>query len=155
MHSKKGVKEQLGDDDADAHYDLGIAYMEMGLFDDAVSEFEIARSSPAKAAEAYYMAAVALTRKGEPQAAIEYYREGLKTPDLAQGMKLNLNYELAMALDEVGDMRSALQHFKAVLEIDRNYREVAKCLKAIREKLEAKKGAGTPSGGAPSNVTYL
>lgn len=152
---KKGVKEQLGDDDADAHYDLGIAYMEMGLFDDAVSEFEIARSSPAKAAEAYYMAAVALTRKGEPQAAIEYYREGLKTPDLAQGMKLNLNYELAMALDEVGDMRSALQHFKAVLEIDRNYREVAKCLKAIREKLEAKKGAGTPSGGAPSNVTYL
>ena len=152
---KKGVKEQLGEDDADAHYDLGIAYMEMGLFDDAVSEFEIARSSPAKAAEACYMAAVALTRKGEPQAAIEYYREGLRTPDLQQGMKLNLNYELAMALDDVGDMRGALQHFKAVLEMDRNYREVAQCLKAIREKLEAKKGAGTPSGGAPSNVTYL
>lgn len=152
---KKGVKEQLSDDDADAHYDLGIAYMEMGLFDDAVSEFEIARSGAAKAAEACYMAAVALTRKGDLQAAIGYYREGLKTPDMPQGMKLNLNYELALALDQAGDTRGALQHFKVVLEIDRNYRDVVQSLKAIREKLEAKKGAGTPSGGAPSNVTYL
>lgn len=156
---KKGVKEQLSDEDADAHYDLGIAYMEMGLIDDAVSEFEIARRSAAKAPEACYMAAVALGRKGDLKQAADYYRAGLEYPSITDGMYLNLHYELALALDEIGDFRGALQHFRAVLEKDKTYREVGQRLKAMKEKLEAKKGAGShPSGsgsGTPSNVTYL
>ena len=30
-------------EDVETHYDLGIAYKEMGLIDDAIGEFEVAR----------------------------------------------------------------------------------------------------------------
>ncbi len=39
---KKGVEETVKPEDSDTHYDLGIAYKEMGLLDDAVHEFETA-----------------------------------------------------------------------------------------------------------------
>lgn len=152
---KQGVKEQIDEDDADAHYDLGIAYMEMGLYDDAVSEFEVARRNPSRAGDACNMAAVALTRKGEMTAAVEYYRAGLAYDNLPEGLELNLHYELALALDELGDYRGALQHFKAVLEKDRTYREVGQRLKTMKEKLEARKAGGNSKPPENSNVTYL
>ena len=39
---KQGVKAQIADSDSATHYDLGVAYKEMGLLSDAAREFEIA-----------------------------------------------------------------------------------------------------------------
>ena len=40
---KKGVEEQAGREDSDTHYNLGIAYKEMGLLDEAIAEFLLTR----------------------------------------------------------------------------------------------------------------
>ena len=45
---KKGVEAQIDASDSETHYDLGIAYKEMGLLDDAVHEFELAMANPRK-----------------------------------------------------------------------------------------------------------
>ncbi|HDH51463.1 MAG TPA: tetratricopeptide repeat protein, partial [Nitrospirae bacterium] len=45
---KKGIEAELGDKDASTRYDLGIAYKEMGLLDDAIQEFKISGKDPGK-----------------------------------------------------------------------------------------------------------
>lgn len=147
---KRGVKEQLSEDDAQAHYDLGIAYMEMGIFDEAVSEFEIAKRSAQMAPDACNMIGITLTRKGDLRAAAKAYEDGLALPGLGQDIALNMHYELAVVLEELGDYRGALKHYKAVVEVDRNYRDVMQCLKRMKEKIQAKKGEE-----AGSNVSMM
>ncbi len=43
---KKGVSETLSEGDHQAHYDLGIAYREMGLLNDAITELRLAMIDP-------------------------------------------------------------------------------------------------------------
>jgi len=43
---KQGVEKQLSREDTETHYNLGIAYMEMELYDDAMREFKIAMKDP-------------------------------------------------------------------------------------------------------------
>jgi tetratricopeptide (TPR) repeat protein len=59
-----GVAETVAEDDAATHYDLGIAYREMGLLDDAVGEFEIAARSAQRAADACFMVALVRADQG-------------------------------------------------------------------------------------------
>ena len=135
---KKGVKQQLSDSDSAAHYDLGIAYMEMGLVEDAVGEFEIASQSPEKAADAYNMIAMAKTRLGNLPGAIEAYRTALALTNLTPAASLNLTYELAVALEDSGDIRGAVEQYKKVLAIDSSYRQVMDRLRALRDRLAQK-----------------
>ncbi|RMF15176.1 MAG: tetratricopeptide repeat protein [Candidatus Dadabacteria bacterium] len=141
---KKGVKEQLDDDDANAHYDLGIAYMEMGLMDEALAEFELVLRNEKMAADAYNMMAITLTRKGDLEAAVEKYRAGLALENLDEAIALNMNYEAAMLLEQLERYKEALLHYKNVVQMDRDYRDVGECLKRMREKIQAiKSGAAT------------
>ena len=136
---KKGVKEQLSDEDADAHYDLGIAYMEMGIMQEALNEFEIAQRKPAKAPDAYNMMAITLTRTEDFAGAVEKYRAGLALPNLDDAIMLNMNYEAALLLEQLGRYKEALLHLKNVIGKDKNYREVGDCLKRMREKIQTLK----------------
>ncbi|HYA31484.1 MAG TPA: tetratricopeptide repeat protein, partial [Thermodesulfovibrionales bacterium] len=43
---KKGLEKELEAEDSETHYNLGIAYKEMGLIDDAIKEFQTARNDP-------------------------------------------------------------------------------------------------------------
>src|SRR5690606_9579437 len=52
---KEGIKATIDDSDATTHYDLGLAYKEMGLIDDAIGEFELSSRDPDRAAMAAYM----------------------------------------------------------------------------------------------------
>lgn len=55
---------QVSDADAATHYDLGVAYLEMGMLQDAIDEFDIAARAPA-------YAEAALAKKGEALLALE------------------------------------------------------------------------------------
>ena len=41
-----GLERQLNREDTETHYNMGIAYMEMEMFDEAVKEFNIALKDP-------------------------------------------------------------------------------------------------------------
>jgi len=148
---KQGVKEQIDDEDADAHYDLGIAYLEMELLNDAVAEFELAAASSAKEADAYNMIAVAKQRQGDQEGAVAAYKNGLEVAEASDSVRLNMHYELALVYEELGQFREALKQFKEVVGIDRNYRDVTTCLKRMREKIESLKSKAAEKG----NVAQL
>lgn len=135
---KKGVERELKDDAA-AHYDLGIAYKEMGLVKDAVGEFEIALKSPGREVESANMIAVCYQELGEPAKAVEYYQRALVIDGCPPEAALNMNYELACLYEETGDVRNAVMFFKKVVDQDKVYRDVAEKIRALKARVQAGK----------------
>lgn len=131
---KKGVEKALSKEDVAAHYDLGIAYKEMGLLDDAIGEFELALGSPKKEMDCCTMIGICCMEKGEPKKAIEYYSRALNSPQLSDKEKVGLNYELALAYEADGDLGRALERFEKVGEMEKDFRNVQERLADLRKK---------------------
>lgn len=128
---KKGVEETISPDDTDTHYDLGIAYMEMGLFDDAVHEFDLARANPAKESTALTMMGICNSRKGDFAAAVEIFKQGLAAPKRTPREELSLYFELGMAYESLQDKSEALFYYHKVFKKDPSFREVERRIQAL------------------------
>ena len=135
---KKGVERELKDDTG-AHYDLGIAYKEMGLLPDAISEFETAMVEPAREAECCTMIALCHQEQGNSKDAIEFYKRAIDSPSSTPDITLNTHYELACLYEAVEDTRNAVGHFKKVIEQDKNYRDVSERIRALKARVQSGK----------------
>ncbi|HUJ16081.1 MAG TPA: tetratricopeptide repeat protein [Thermoanaerobaculia bacterium] len=128
---KKGVEQQLDSEDYDTHYNLGIAYKEMGLIDEAIGEFQLASKDPKRAVECASMLGLCFLEKGMPQLAIKWYRKGLEIPDIKEEEHLGLLYDLGSAYVDVGDNENAQKAFMEVYGLNTNYRDVATRIKSL------------------------
>lgn len=128
---KKGVEQQLSPEDFETHYNLGIAYKEMGLTDEAIGEFQVASKDPAHSVECCSMLGLCFLEKGLPQLAIKWYRKGLEAPNLRDEDRMGLQYDLAGVYLDVGDRDSAYRSYVDIYGIDANYRDVGEKLKAF------------------------
>lgn len=119
------------DEDLETHYNLGIAYREMGLLDEAIGEFQkVAKSVQKGKAFAYAMncatlLALSFMDKGEPKIASLWYQRALEVPGLDQETILALRYDLGVSLETAGESSSALDSFRQVYAMNIDYRDVA------------------------------
>ena len=130
---KKGVEQQLDSEDYDTHYNLGIAYKEMGLIDEAIGEFQLASKDPKRAVECASMLGLCFLEKGMPQLAIKWYRKGLEMPEITEEEHIGLLYDLGSAYQEVGDTENAQKAFMEVYGMNSNYREIVTRIKALED----------------------
>ena len=130
---KKGVEQQLDSEDYDTHYNLGIAYKEMGLIDEAIGEFQLASKDPKRAVECASMLGLCFLEKGMPQLAIKWYRKGLEMPEITEEEHIGLLYDLASAYQEVGDTENAQRAFMEVYGMNSNYRDIVTRIKALED----------------------
>ena len=121
---KKGVEQQLSPEDYETHYNLGIAYKEMSLVDEAIGEFQRAAKSPQHAVECCSMLGLCFLEKGLPQLAIKWYRKGLDAPNLREEDRLGLQYDLANVYLDVGERDSAYRTFLEIYGSNANFRDV-------------------------------
>ena len=123
---KKGVERAVGADDAETHYDLGIAYREMGLVDDALGEFEQALRSAADAKRVDALAMIGLCRaeQGDAAAAIAAYRNALRIEGVGAERRRAVEYQLASAYEAAGDRDAALWYLQRILAEEPTYRDV-------------------------------
>ncbi|HEY0144407.1 MAG TPA: tetratricopeptide repeat protein [Thermoanaerobaculia bacterium] len=128
---KKGVEQQLDSEDYDTHYNLGIAYKEMGLIDEAIGEFQLASKDPKRAVECASMLGLCFLEKGMPQLAIKWYRKGLEMPEITEEEHVGLLYDLGAAYQEVGDTEQAQKAFMEVYGMNSNYRDTVTRIKAL------------------------
>ena len=128
---KKGVEQQLDSEDYDTHYNLGIAYKEMGLIDEAIGEFQLASKDPKRAVECASMLGLCFLEKGMPQLAIKWYRKGLEIPEITEEEHLGLLYDLGSAYMEVGDHENAQKAFMEVYALNTGYRDIATRIKQL------------------------
>ena len=131
---KKGVAEQVAPDDSETHFDLGIAYKEMGLIDDAVHEFELAAKGKRRACTALTMVGMCHLERGQTALAISYFERALNNEHRTPPEELALQYELGNAYEQIGQLTQALAAFESVAARDRSYRGVGTRLEQLKKR---------------------
>ncbi len=129
---RKGVSENLSREDSDTHYNLGIAFLEMGLLDDAIAEFQTAAKIDTHRMQSCSMLGRCMREKGLVEQAIKWYRLGLGTPDVGEQEELAFLYEIADCHAALGDRDSAYDAFAEIYGIDSGYRDVVVRLTEFR-----------------------
>lgn len=155
---KKGIEDAVAQDDSETHYELGIAYKEMGLFDEAMDEFSKAMGHPSRYVDALTLTGICLSSKGLFDQAAELFKKGLHREALDEGDRLNLYFELGQLYVAWGRPLEALDSFQQVADADLSYRDVGDQIYKLREELGLDDGgdSGGSAGGSGSNrVSYL
>lgn len=130
---QRGVAEQLGAEDFDTHFNLGIAYREMGLLDEAIGEFQLAAKSPEFAVEAASLIAGCYVDKGLLDQAVEWFTRALKDPSVTPEAELGLRYELGRVHEAAGNHDQALANYAEVLAVNPGFRDVVERVSLIRK----------------------
>lgn len=129
---QRGVAEQIQEQDYDTHFNLGLAYREMGLLDEAIGEFQLALKSSELFVESASMIGACYMEKGLPEQAAEWYARGLTAPRLGPESVLGLRYELGRAQEAAGRTAEALGSFTEVLAVNPGFRDVVERVSRLR-----------------------
>jgi tetratricopeptide (TPR) repeat protein len=127
------------DEDLETHYNLGIAFREMGLLEEAISEFQkVAKATDHGKPFRYTMQCstllgLAFMEKGQPGIAAIWYERALHTPDMDPESILALRYDLGVAQESAGDPEAALKSFSQVYAANIDYRDVAERIAALQK----------------------
>jgi len=138
----RAAEEEEIEDQADfeTHYNMGIAYKEMDLLDEAVHEFQNAATAvkPSDGTSRYLqccnMLGHCFMRKDMVDAAIMWFKKGLGAPGHSEDEYQALRYELAAAYEQQGDLKQAQGLYTEIYGIDVSYREVADKLRELKSK---------------------
>src|SRR5882724_1056895 len=127
------------DEDLETHYNLGIAFREMGLLEEAISEFQkVAKANERGKAFRYAMQCctllgLAFMEKGQPSIAAIWYERALRTPGVDAESTLALRYDLGVAQESANDLDAALKSFSQVYAVNIDYRDVADRIAALQK----------------------
>jgi tetratricopeptide (TPR) repeat protein len=147
---KSGVERELGDGDHEARYDLGIAYKEMGLLEDAIGEFRIAMQAEARRLSSLHMMGLCALEVGRGADAVAHLEQALSLPDLPENQCVPLRYDLGRAYGAQGDVDRARAAFEEVRRSDPDFGDVERELAA----LETRAGALTPADDEENAEAY-
>jgi pilus assembly protein FimV len=143
-HSAR-VAQVVDAKDFDTHYDLGIAYKEMGLYNDAIREFELIAEAPGREVLCHEMIGICFSAKGQQSEAISHFKKGLYVENITEIQMVSLYYELGMAYEKLNDPREALYYHEKVIKRDAKFRDVERRVAQLRQQTE---GAGAARPGA-------
>jgi tetratricopeptide (TPR) repeat protein len=128
---RRGVDQQLGNEDYETRYNLGIAYKEMGLVDEAVAEFQLAAKDENRLLECASMLGICFIEKGMPKLAVKWFEKGLQAQGRTEQEYLGLRYDLANALEISGEQERALEIFTELYGQDASFRDVAEKVRQL------------------------
>jgi tetratricopeptide (TPR) repeat protein len=128
---RQGMAEALSEEDYDTHYNLGIAYREMGLVDEAIGEFQLAAKDPRYLVDCCSLLAASFVDKGFPELAVKWYLRGLESPSLTEEENLGLLYELGNLHLSLSEEDKARERFIEIYGINSNYRDVVAKLQEL------------------------
>ncbi|MFO0692095.1 MAG: tetratricopeptide repeat protein [Polyangiales bacterium] len=128
---KKGVEAQIDASDSETHYDLGIAYKEMGLLDDAVHEFDLAMRNVDKECIAATMIGLCRIEQGRADQSIPFFERALNAKHRDAREKLGLWFELGNAYALLAKKTEALGYYHKVEAMDPGFRGVDERIRAL------------------------
>lgn len=143
-----GLLEELGEegggqaavDDPQTHYDLGVAFREMSLLDEAIGEFQkVVKGAqkgqyPPNFLQACTLLATCFMDKSLPAIAAKWYKRALESPNLDEEAVLALEYDMGVAYEQAGDAKTALEKYSEVYSQNIDYRDVAEKIRQLQQK---------------------
>jgi tetratricopeptide (TPR) repeat protein len=117
------VKRAIGEEDYRSHYDLGMAYLDMGFLDEALAEFSLAQKHPELKLRGIEMTCRCFMERNDVELAIEELKAGLEIEGYSQAEYLGLRYNLAMAYEKLGEIEEATRHYEEIVRTDPSFRD--------------------------------
>ena len=118
------VDEEIGDTDLEARYNLGIAYKEMGLLDEAVTEFRLAMRKPELFVGAGSLLAETLADRADVDGALAVLEAVLAASTGGEEVLRDVSYHKAVLLENAGRRDEAREIFRDIQEKTPGYRDV-------------------------------
>lgn len=128
---KAGVAENVEDEDYQSHYDLGVAYKEMGLVDEAIAEFQKALRGPENRGRTYEAIGQCFIEKGQNQMAATILARALGGKGQSDDQLVGVLYLLGRANEALGKHDDAMQYYQRVFVVDIQFHDVADRLNAL------------------------
>jgi len=128
---KRGVEANVEEEDFQSHYDLGIAYKEMGLLDEAIAEFQKALRSPEGRLKASEALAMCFFEKGQFTVADTIFRRALELPASGDAERIGLLYWLGRTQEELGRGSDGLVYYNRVFAVDITFQDVSQRVQAL------------------------
>jgi len=129
---KDKVSENLDSSDVRAHYDLGTAYKEMGLLDEAISSFQAALRASSDHLPTYELMGQTFMEMGQPEAAVKSLERALQTPGTVEDELVAIYYYLGRAYEQLENRESAVEYYDRVFSLDINFADVTERLRQLR-----------------------
>lgn len=133
---KKGLEKEVEPEDIETHYNLGIAYKEMGLIDDAIREFQTSRNDPRFYVQSMTMLGICYMEKGLYPIAIKAFKDALDNIEAKDESYWGALYDLAAAHEKNGDLKIAFDLFTDIYGWNSKFRDVGDRLNQLKSALE-------------------
>ncbi len=118
------LEEPIDDEDADSHYDLGLAYREMGLHGEAMQAFEKVLNVSGRRIQSRLMLGLCHRDQGNTDEAIDYFEQALSVPEISDLEKIGFYYELGLTYEAMNKPTDAKRFYTLVTNQDREFRDV-------------------------------
>jgi len=127
---KQGVADNVEAEDYQSHYDLGVAYKEMGLLDEAIAEFQKALRSSEGRLKSSEALGLCFFEKGQFAVADAILRRALDLPG-SDADRIGLLYWLGRCEEEQGNSAEALASYQRVFAVNIRFQDVNDRVKAM------------------------
>jgi tetratricopeptide (TPR) repeat protein len=128
---KQGVAENVEAEDYQSHYDLGVAFKEMGLVDEAIAEFQKALRGPTNRVRTYEAIGQCFIEKGQSQMAATILNRALGEKEQTDDQLIGVLYYLGRANESLGKHEEALAFYQRVFVVDIQFQDVGDRLNAL------------------------
>jgi tetratricopeptide (TPR) repeat protein len=128
---KQGVAENVDAEDYQSHYDLAIAFKEMGLLDEAIAGFQKALGSKTNRLPTYEALGECFLEKGQAKMASAILTRAMTEADTSDDHLVGVLYLLGRAAEETDQAQQALEYYQRVFVIDIQFKDVADRMAAI------------------------
>ncbi|HYH81866.1 MAG TPA: tetratricopeptide repeat protein [Longimicrobium sp.] len=131
-HFRQKVAENIEVEDSDSHYDLGLAFKEMGLIDEAIAEFQVALRGGANPLATLEMLGQCFVEKGQYAVAARVLDRALRIPGASDSDLVGVLYQLGRSEEALGRTQAAIELFERVLSVDIRFRDTARRIETLR-----------------------
>ena len=134
--TRASTGEVIADGEGRDHYDLGIVYQEMKLWDAAVEEFEKARQDEGYNFRASLSLAECRLAMQDPKRALELLEAFEKNENEPLEMQLRLEFAKGEAQEGSGNLEQALAHFENICRQQEGFGNVKEKIQALKQQME-------------------
>jgi tetratricopeptide (TPR) repeat protein len=131
-HFRQKVAENIEVEDSSSHYDLGVAFMEMGLIDEAIAEFQVALRGGSNALATLELLGQCFVEKGQFPVASRVLERALRLPNLSDADMVGVLYQLGRTHEALGNAGQAVELYERVLSVDIRFHDASQRTEALR-----------------------
>jgi len=129
---KKGLHKKLEKEDYEVHYNLGIAFLEQGLYDEAVEELKIASKEKKIAVDCYSAISLSFKKANDFQEGMKWIEKGLDVAEKGSSQYYALKYEMASLYEDLEKPEKALRLYNEIRDWNDEFRDIAEKIKHLK-----------------------